>query len=389
MIKSRFDKKVVIPVLSLFAISFLLSLALMQLVAGLVFIMWLFEKNDEKRKAVGMIFYAVIIFGLVRLVTVFLSDFPSSSYEIWYKEAIFYTTAVSLSFYYKSLEKDDIIKILNFFIIGAVLISLIGIYRFYSGDVDRAQSFSGSYTAYSSYLLVAFSFSLFFFKNYSKKANQIIWSLVYFILFLGIFTSLGRANLFITVLIFLIALVLKQIKPLQMIILSLLVVGLFGLNILFPSERIEQRAANITQLSDRDIIWGGAIKIIFEKPFFGYGPRTFSEVFPLKEKFQDKGVGGWHNDFLQIYFESGIIGLISFLFLLYILFKELLKQIRNKIIPEEFRKISLSILFVLISLILTAFFSGFITSVYISVVFIFFIMLVDRISIEKLSSEKT
>ncbi len=382
MANSRFDKKVLLAILSLFAVSFLLSLALMQLVAGLIFCMWLFENNEEKRKASGLILYAIFIFGLVRLISVFLSDFPSLSYEVFYKEAIFYTTAVSLSFYYKSLDKDEIIKLLHFFVFGAVFVSLIGIYRFYSGDVDRAQSFSGSYTAYSSYLMVVFSFSLFFYKDYSKKSNQIIWAIVYVTLLLGIFTSLGRANLFIAILIFLISIILKQIKPLQLVVLLLFIVGIFALNYFFPSERIEQRATNITQLSDRDIIWEGAIKIISERPIIGYGPRTFSEVFPLKEKFQDKGIGGWHNDFLQIYFESGIIGLISFLILIFVIIKELFKQIKNKNLSNEFRSISTSILFVLISLLLSAFFSGFITSVYISVVFVFLIMLVDRINLD-------
>lgn len=382
MVNSRFDKKVLIAILSLFAVSFLLSLALMQLVAGLIFFMWLFEKNEEKRKAGGLILYAIFIFGLVRLISVFLSDFPSLSYQVFYKEAIFYTTAVSLSFYYKSLDKEDIIKLLHFFVFGAVFVSLIGIYRFYSGDVDRAQSFSGSYTAYSSYLMVVFSFSFFFYKDYSKKSNQIIWTIVYVTLLLGIFTSLGRANIFVAILVFLISIILKQIKPLQLVVLLLFIVGIFALNYFFPSERIEQRATNITQLSDRDIIWEGAIKIISERPIIGHGPRTFSEVFPLKEKFQDKGIGGWHNDFLQIYFESGIIGLISFLLLIFVIIKELLKQIKNKNLSQQFRSISTSILFVLISLLLSAFFSGFITSVYISVVFVFLIMLVDRINLD-------
>ncbi len=388
MVNSRFDKKVLLAILSLFAVSFLISLALLQLVAGLIFIMWLFEKNEEKRKAGGLILYAIFIFGLVRLISVFLSDFPSSSYQVFYKEAIFYTTAVSLSFYYKSLDKEGIIKLLYFFISGAVLVSLIGTYRFYSGDVDRAQSFSGSYTAFSSYLLVAFSFSLFFFKDYSKKSNQIIWATIYVILLLGIFTSLGRANLFIALLILVISIVLKQIKPLQLIVLLVSILTIFFINYLFPSDRIEQRATNITQLSDRDIIWEGAMKIISEKPIIGFGPRTFSEIFPLKEKFQDKGVGGWHNDFLQIYFESGIIGLISFMFLLFVIIKELLKQINYKTLSIEFRSISISILFVLISLLLTAFFSGFITSVYISVVFVFLIMLIDRINLDIVNSGK-
>lgn len=383
MTNSRFNKKVILSVLSLFAVSFLLSLALMQLVAGLVFLMWLFETKEEKSKSAGLVLYAIIIFGLVRAISIFLSDFPSASYQAFYKEAIFYTTAVSLSYYYKTLEKEELLKLFNFFILGAIIVSLIGIFRFYSGSVERAQSFSGSYTAFSSYLLVAFSFSLFFYKDYSKKISQIIWALVFVILFLGIFTALGRANIFIAAIIFFTAIILKQIKPIQFVVILFAIGAFFIVNIFSPSEKIEQRTSNITILSDRDVIIEGAIKIISERPIIGFGPRTFSEIFPLKEKFQDKGVGGWHNDFLQIYFESGIIGLLTFLLLIYIIISQAVTQIKDNNLSQEIRSFSLAVLLSVISLLFTTFFSGFITSVYISVIFVFLVSLIDRITFEK------
>lgn len=379
---SRFDKKVILTILYLFSVSFLLSLALMQLIAALLFLMWIFERWEEKKKTFGLVLYAVFIFGIIRVISILLSEFPSSSYQSFYKEAIFYTTAISLSFYYKTLYKDDLIKLFNIFIIGAIIISSVGTYKFYSGEVERAQSFSGSYTVFSSYLLVALSFSLFFSKNLSSKKMQLLWSFVYLILLLGIVTSLGRANLFIALVIFLIAIVMKQLKPFQLITIIIAATIFLTLQFIYPSEKIEQRTSNITQLSDRDIIILGALKIIFDKPIFGYGPRTFSDIFPLKDKFQDKGVGGWHNDFLQIYFESGVIGLLSFLLLIYIIFKELIKLIRNENISSEFKSFAYAILFSVISLLLTSFFSGFITSTYISVVFIFLISLIDRLKLD-------
>ncbi|MCS7052551.1 MAG: O-antigen ligase family protein [Ignavibacterium sp.] len=383
MANSRFDKKVIVSILSIFSISFLLSLALMQVIAGLLFFMWLLERNEEKKKTTGMILYSIFIFGIIRLLSIVFSEYPSISYQSIYKEAIFYTSAIALSYYYKALEKEEIIKILTIFIIGASLISLIGIFRFYSGEVHRAQSYSGSYTVFSSYLLVAFSFSLFFYKNLTKIRSQIFWAIIYVIIFTGIFTSLGRANLIIAILIFLFAIVLKQIRFIQFFILLLSLLIILGINIIYPTKTIEQRVSNLTQLSDRDIIWQGAYKIAFEKPVLGFGPRTFSEVFPDKEKFNDKGVGGWHNDFLQIYFESGIIGLLSFIFLIYMIFRESVLNIKNLKIVEEYKSISISIIFSVFSLLLTTFTSGFITSTYISVVFVFLITLIDRISLER------
>ncbi|MCX8105247.1 MAG: O-antigen ligase family protein [Ignavibacterium album] len=382
LISSRYSQKIIFTFLSILAVSFVLSLFVMQLAAALLFILWLFEKKDEKKKAFDLITAFILVFGLVRLITIFLSEFPQSSYESLYKEALFYTTAVALPFYLKTLEKKKVIELMMVFILGATVISVIGATRFFIGDVERAQSFSSSYTVFSGYLLTAFTSALFYPKNDKKLSQHIFWAFVYSILFLGLLTSLGRANIAITFLFFLIAIVLRRI-PLKQIII-LLVIGLLGFGIysLRPSQAIGERVENITQLSDRDIIWQGAKEILFEHPVFGFGPRTFQQAFPLKEKFADKGIGGWHNDFLQIYFESGIVGLISFLILLYVIIKTSINQIRNKKTDAELKSLSASVLASVIALIFSALVAGFITSVVLSIVFIFLITFLSRIDFE-------
>ena len=56
--------------------------------------------------------------------------------------------------------------------------------------------------------------------------------------------------------------------------------------------------------------------LITRHPLVGFGPRTFTEIFPLFQEMPVKGVGSWHNDFLQIYMESGLVGLIALLWLI-------------------------------------------------------------------------
>jgi O-antigen ligase len=382
LIESRYSEKIIFTLLSLLAISFVLSLFVMQLAAALIFILWIFEKKSEKKKAFDTIVAFVLIFGLVRLITIFLSEFPQSSYESLYKEALFYTTAVSVPFYLKTLQKKKVTELMLVFILGAVVISIIGSTRFFIGEVERAQSFSSSYTVFSGYLLTAFVSALFFPKQNKNFSQDFFWALVYSILFLGLLTSLGRANIAIALLIFLSAIFLKQISLKQIIVLLVITAISFGVYSLRPSKAIGERVENITQLSDRDIIWQGAREILFEHPFFGYGPRTFQQVFPLKEKFADKGIGGWHNDFLQIYFESGIAGLLSFIILLYIIIKTSVNQIRNKKTDAEFKSLSASVLASVIALLISSMFAGFITSVVLSIVFVFLISFLSRIELE-------
>lgn len=383
LIKSRFSEKIIFTILSLLAVSFVLSLFLMQLAAALLFILWLFEKKEQKKKAFDVITAFILIFGLVRLITIFLSEFPQSSFESLYKEALFYTSAVALPFYLKTLDKKKVLGLMIIFIYGAAIISIIGSTRFFIGDVERAQSFSSSYTVFSGYLLTAFVSALFYPKKDKSFNQQFFWSIVYSIIFLGLLTSLGRANIALALLAFLVAITLKQISVRQIIILIIIAIIGYGIYSFRPSKVIGERVENITQLSDRDIIWQGAKEILFEHPVLGFGPRTFQHIFPLKEKFADKGIGGWHNDFLQIYFESGAIGLLAFLILLYIILKTSINQIRNKKTDAELKSVSASVLASVIALIISAMAAGFITSVVLSIVFVFLISFLSRIDYEQ------
>jgi O-antigen ligase len=68
--------------------------------------------------------------------------------------------------------------------------------------------------------------------------------------------------------------------------------------------------------SGREVIWAGAYQLIMEHPVVGFGPRSFVSIFPLFDKMPVRGVGSWHNDYLQVYLDSGLITLLPLLWLL-------------------------------------------------------------------------
>ncbi len=387
MIKSRFSSNYIFPLLSIFVVSFVLSLFLLQIIGGIIFILWLFEKWEEKKKIIDILTISVFVFGTVRLLSIYFSSFPSDSYEALYKEAFFYIALVSLCFYLKTLDKKMILYLLLIFILGAAVMSLVGITRFVFGNVDRAQAFSSSYAVFSSYLMVALGLALFFPRRFQNNKSLFYWSMIILILFIGILTSLGRTNIIISILLIIAAVVLKKMNWKQLFLL-ITVFAALSIIYFYSSEKqienkFENRIESITQLSDRDIIWKGAKEILFEKPIIGFGPRTFEKIFPFWDQFADKKIGGWHNDFLQIYFESGLLGLFSFIGLLIVSLVVSIKQIRNKKIDADLRKLSTSILVTLIGLILSAITAGFITSVVLSIVFVFLISILSRIELEK------
>ncbi len=75
-------------------------------------------------------------------------------------------------------------------------------------------------------------------------------------------------------------------------------------------------------MNGRDVIWLDAVKHASERPLAGFGPRTFHDVFTGREAIRDKEVGSWHNDYLQMYMESGILGLGSFLWVMALVFRK-------------------------------------------------------------------
>ena len=387
MIKSRFSLNYILPLLAIFVVSFVLSLFLLQLIGGIIFILWLFEKWDEKKKILDILTISVFVFGIVRLLSIYFSAFPSESHEALYKEALFYVAIVFQCFYLKTLSKKMLLNLVLIFILGAAAMSVVGITRFIFGNVERAQAFSSSYTVFSSYLMVALGLALFFPRGFQNNKSLFYWSMIILILFIGILSSLGRTNILISLLLIITAVVLKKINWKQVLILTTFFAALSIIYFYLPEKQIENkfesRIENFTQLSDRDIIWKGAKEIFFEKPIIGFGPRTFEKIFPFWDQFADKKIGGWHNDFLQIYFESGLLGLFSFIGLLIVSLVVSIKQIRNKKIDADLRNLSTSILVTIIGLILSAITAGFITSVVLSIVFVFLISILSRIELEK------
>ena len=389
MVKSRFSSRIILSLLIALSISFVLSLFVMQLAAGILFVLWLFEKHEQRKKAFDIILKFIVVFGLVRLISIFLSEYPQNSYESFYKEGLFYTSASAIPFYLKTLDKKSILTLMLAFIIGAAVMSLVGSTRYFLNQVERAQAFTSSYAVFSSYLLAAFSVALFYPKKIKSNFHILLWSAVYIIILIGIVTSLGRANIAIALLILVSAILFRQIPLKQIIVLGIFFLIGALIYIYNPPASMEQRVENITQLSDRDIIWQGAKEISLNHPLLGYGPRTFHQVFPFKERFADKGIGGWHNDFIQIYFESGIAGVISFIVLLFVIIKTSFNQLKNKKTDAELKSLSASVLAAVAALLLSALFAGFITSVVLSIVFVFLISFLSRIDFEMSIEQNT
>lgn len=373
MISSRYNLNLPFYLIIATACTFVFSLFLLQIFAGAVTVLWLFEKNIEKKKAFDLITAAILTFGIVRLITIFYSEYPKESYEAIYKEALFYLFFFSANFYLKIFSSEKRLTIIRIFLIGAVGASLTGIISFNLNLVERAQSFSSGYTVFSSYLLAALPILIFVPFDRNKKWDKYFNIAGIIILMLGLIASLGRTSIAIAILFLLAGVILKKIKIGHLFI---IVIGVSLFSILSFHNNFQQvngRIENPIGLSDRDILYKGAHEILLNHPMLGFGPRTFKNIFPLFNEIGDKGVAGWHNEFLQLYFDSGIAGLSAFLFLIVVIYYtgiKLLKLRKNS-------DILLGLLLSISSFILSAFTSGFITSAVLSILFVLIITILN------------
>lgn len=381
MIETRIKWNISLYVFIATIASFLISLFLFQLFAAMLIIFWLVEKSKNKSAAYDNICRLFLIFIVVRVISVVFSEFFNSSVHLFYKDAIFFLSFFAMSFYSKLFDEKKR-KIIAFaFVIAAMVVAVVGLVKFNLGLVHRAESFSSGYMAYSTYLLAALGFGVLLYNFINEKKFLIVWSAGTGLIIAGIIVSLGRTNIALAVIVVIVSLFFLRVNKWFSFVAVLLTAVIVVISFQTNSKELNNRVEQPTVMSDRDIIWGNAKEIIlkFEKPLLGYGPRTFSKIFTKRELLKDKGVNSWHNDYLQLYLETGLLGLLSYLALVfYSLFVSIKYLFKKK--ASLFEKILLTGSIISITaLLLSAVTSGFINSPVIPVVLALFLAIISAI----------
>jgi hypothetical protein len=233
--------------------------------------------------------------------------------------------------------------------------------------------------AFSTYLLAALPVLIFSIALHNVSLNWLVRSIGISFILTGIITSLGRVNVAIAVLVFLTGLVLKKINLKEFITITLLTFFLCSISFNNNSFGVfGYRVSNPSLLSDRDILIKGAEDVFlkFKNPLLGYGPRSFHLIFPYLNELSDQRISSWHNDFIQLYFESGFLGLLSLCLLIFFpLFSGIKYLLKKKANNHSFKELILGISVSITALMISALFSVFVNSPVISLVFAFLLAL--------------
>lgn len=240
-----------------------------------------------------------------------------------------------------ALTKDDGIKqVYLTLIISNILMVTYGILDFYTlgGNlrefVIRARSLHSGYGAFGTYLITIFPFLIIgFFSPLLKKERWIIGGLSLFNLFC-IYISFGRA-MWLAVMIEMAAVVFMFKKKQFLLILGLGLLVLFFFiprTVLFHGEKLPSPGESTPQAiggtgGDLIDVWKLSLDRLREKPFqgIGFGRYSFSEAFTDFRARHQPLLWHAHNTFLNIFFQTGLQGLVIFLWLvisiLFVLFQ--------------------------------------------------------------------
>ena len=193
------------------------------------------------------------------------------------------------------------------------------------------------YTEHNVFLAIALLLSFYtLFRVKLSLFNRNIL-LVFILTFLfSLFTEGGKAGQLVFIISIILFFIFHFKDKRTLMFFSVLSVFIFSVVIYHSSPIVKKRFTNeiksirSAEPSFRNNLFIYSVDLIQENPIIGYGTGSFSDVFKEVNKSTKRTVDydhkTPHNNYLYIWFELGIIGLIVFMFIFYFQIKELLQK---------------------------------------------------------------
>lgn len=253
------------------------------------------------------------LFVLARLAAIPLSVDPAVSMDAFRTEIFFYVLFYVLLCTLDARREDRIRTLLLLLFAAGLVATAIGFVKYAQGIDARLTSTTAGYYTLGLFLTVMFAMGFALGDRRDIFPNRGVWLAVCALLLLGLLFTFNRMHWVVAAIAALAVGLLRE----RRILLVLAVVGVLAVLAVEPlQQRFLQLLSAGEHMSGRDVIWRGAFMLIGERPLTGFGLRTFHQVFPLFDEAPDKGIGSWHNDYLQVYMDSGLMALLPFVAIL-------------------------------------------------------------------------
>jgi O-antigen ligase len=277
-----------------------------------------------------ILFISFVFFYL--LLSVFISKNSIESIIVLYK--IIILIVVFLISYNIFKKSDYSITICAVFSVSLFLESFVVLFQFFS-SLEGLSGIASNPNISSFSILIKLPFIIYFIYQVKKKLNKFLLRLIEYLSIIGIIILGSRLGLFSLFIIYFFYFFWYKNHRLNQVF-SIVVIFTFSFfinisqtvnNFDLSSLRIE-KLNNDESANQRLNFYKKAIDLSFNKPFTGYGLGSWKyESLPYDDDNNNNDIlvpYYTHNDFLQILFELGIIGLAAYLFFLIILFKKIL-----------------------------------------------------------------
>lgn len=354
----------------------------------------LLDGNFDKKVLKHPVSIAICINLFWLFLTSITSTMPGISFKfflsrIWFVVAMYFL-ATQLFRKYQNIEKFQWLYILGLIVVVVYTNVRLSGYGLNNQNASNwvVWPFFSDHTSYGA-MLVMFIFPLFYFM---KRKNtglilQVMTTLAFLLVAAGIILSYTRAAW----LSFFAALVLLIVIKLRIKIRYVLLMGATIILMLFAlqntivealeknesessgkfSEHIESMANITSDASNTERInrWKSAIRMFREKPFWGWGPGTYKFQYAPFQFSYDRTIistnfgdlGNAHSEYLSALSESGIIGLLSLILVVFLAFRTG-HRVYHKSKSKEVKRMALFIILGLSTYFAHAFLNNFLDS---------------------------
>lgn len=312
------------------------------------------EGNFDRKIITHPVSVAIFINLLWLLITSITSTMPGVSFKfllsrVWFVVAMYFV-ATQVFRKHQNMEKFQWLYIISLGIVVIYTNIRLSAYGFNNQAASNwvVWPFFSDHTSYGA-MLVMFLFPLLYFLNRKKKSllTSVLTSAVFLIFTFGIILSYTRAAWLSLIA----AIGLWIVIKLRIKIRYVLLAGL-GIILLFFalqqkimdsleqnemessgkfSEHIESMANITTDASNMERInrWKSAIRMFKEKPMLGWGPGTYTFQYAPFQRSYDRTpistnfgeLGNAHSEYLGALAESGMIGMLSFMLIVFMTFR--------------------------------------------------------------------
>ncbi|RCW45010.1 O-antigen ligase [Halanaerobium sp. MA284_MarDTE_T2] len=331
----KFLDKAIIFNIYIYALGSMTSKALISTGMGFSVIFWtikLIILRSEYKFNKSRLGFAMLLFSI----SILFSGIDAFSREIL--NSNFYFSFLFFAVVINELKNKKTIKKMFFTLLFSSIISVIyGYYEYFFANLKRADSFTSSLALGNFMAVYTFFFIIYIFwgKNIKNSTRVLFsfFSMIYFILLLLTKTR-GAWLAFIFGII-----VLGLLKDKRIIIVFLILLLTFFIilpeqyiNRFKSSFNIQYNLKNNRSNSIRIGLWMTSIKMFLDHPINGVGYDQYKNQYISNYKIE--GINPFshaHNNILQIVAELGLFGLLSFVYLMWMVIKNLIYYYKNTI----------------------------------------------------------